>query len=210
MNTVRITEHEDPRRTRSRSRAFPAVVELLREDGLSGLTIEAVAARSGVAKTTIYRQFAGRDELHLAAVHSVGCQVPMTYSPDLIGDVTSFCTGLNLVLRDSDFGALLSTALDEAERSESFAGMMHDAGARRRQLLTARLRAAVADGTLPRATDIDVTMSQLVGPLFYRRFISRQATSPAFVGRLVSSVLAPLVSPMNALRESGARSRSAR
>ena len=207
---MRITEHEDPRRAKSRERVLAAAVELLREDGLPGLTIEAVAARSGVAKTTIYRQFADRDELHLAAVNSVGCQVPMAYSPNLIGDVASFCTGLNLVLRDSDFGALLSTALDGAERSESFAGMMHDVGAQRRQLLTDRLRAAVADGTLPRDADLDVVISQLVGPLFYRRFISRQVTGPAFVGRLVTSVLAPLVPPGLVSRGSGARPRSTR
>lgn len=185
--------YEDPRRAKSRARVLAAAVELLREDGLSGLTIEAVAARSGVAKTTIYRQFADRDELHLSAVHSVGCQVPVAYTADLIADITSFCTGLNMVLRDSDFGALLSTALDGAERSESFAGMMHDIGAQRRQLLNDRLRSAVGDGTLPRDTDLEVTTSQLVGPLFYRRFISRQATGPAFVGRLVSSVLNPLL-----------------
>ena len=140
MSTVRIIEgssgavNEDPRRTKSRARVLAAAVELLREVGLSGLTIEAVAARSGVAKTTIYRQFADRDELHLSAVHSVGCQQPMAYTADLVADITSFCTGLNGVLRDSDFGALLSTAVDGAERSESFAGMMHDAGAQRRQL----------------------------------------------------------------------------
>ena len=68
---------EDPRRAKSRARVLASAVELLREEGLSGLTIEAVAARSGVAKTTIYRQFADRDELHLSAVHSVGRQVPL-------------------------------------------------------------------------------------------------------------------------------------
>lgn len=207
---MRIAEHEDPRRTRSRERVLAAAVELLREDGLAGLTIDAVAARSGVAKTTIYRQFADRDELHLSAVQSVGCQVPVPCSPDLIGDITSFCTGLNVVLRSTDFGALLSTALDGAERSESFAAMMHDVGVQRRRLLTDRLRAAVADGALPRDTDLDVVTSQLVGPLFYRRFVSRQPTSPAFVGRLVSCVMAPLVRPASASLGSGARSRSPR
>lgn len=195
MSTVRITEYEDPRRAKSRARVLAAAVELLREDGLSGLTIEAVAVRSGVAKTTIYRQFADRDELHLSAVHSVGCQVPIVYTADLVADITSFCTGLDVLLRDSNFGALLSTALDGAERSESFAGMMHDAGTQRRQLLDERLRSAVVDGTLPRDVDLDVLISQLVGPLFYRRFISRQPTGPAFVGRLVSSVLSLLLPP---------------
>ena len=168
---------------------------MLREEGFAGLSIEAVAARSGVAKTTIYRQFADRDELHLAAVQSVGCRVPLEYSATLIADVTAYCVGLNQMLRGSDFGALLSTAVDGAERSESFAGMMHDFGVERRALLGQRLRAAVSDETLPADVDLDVLTSQLVGPLFYRRFISRQPTGPAFVGRHVSLILSPLVAP---------------
>lgn len=204
------TDHEDPRRAKSRARVLATAVELLREDGLPGLTIEAVAARSGVAKTTIYRQFADRDELHLSAVHSVGCQVPIAHSADLIADITAFCTGLNAVLRDSDFGALLSTAVDGAERSESFAGMMHDLGAQRRQLLNERLHVAVANGMLPGDADLDVVIGQLVGPLFYRRFISRQATGPTFVGRLVSSVLTPLLTSTSGVRGSGGRPRSTR
>jgi AcrR family transcriptional regulator len=206
------SEYEDPRRAKSRERVLAATIDLLREEGFAGLSVEAVAARSGVAKTTIYRQFADRDELHLAAVQSVGCQVPLAYSADLVADVTAFCAGLNQVLRDSDFGALLSTAVDGAERSESFAGMMHDFGVQRRQLLGDRLRTAVSDGTLPADVDLDVLTSQLVGPLFYRRFISRQPTGPTFIGRHVSSALAPLVAdgPVRASRGSGAPPRSTR
>ena len=154
-------------------------------------------------------QFADRDELHLSAVHSVGRHLAISYSSDLISDVTSFCVGLNGLLRTSDFGAVLSTAMDGAERSEPFAGLMHDVGAQRRRVLNDRLRAAVTDGILAGDTDLDVVASQLVGPLFYRRFISRQATSSAFVGRLVSSVLAALVTPSRASTSRDARSRSA-
>ena len=64
-----------------------AAVELLRDEGAAGLTIEAVAERSGVAKTTIYRQFADREEMHLAAVQSVASQVVVPHSGDLLADV---------------------------------------------------------------------------------------------------------------------------
>ena len=64
---------EDPRVTKSRVRVLAAAVEILHAEGLAGLTIEAVAARSGVAKTTIYRQFTDREELHFAALQSVAC-----------------------------------------------------------------------------------------------------------------------------------------
>lgn len=208
-----LTDHEDPRRVKSRQRVLAAAVDLLREEGHAGLTIEAVAARSGVAKTTIYRQFADREELHLAAVHSVGCQIAMAHTADLIADVAAFCQSLNQMLRTSDFGALLPTALDGAERSESFAGMMHEVGVQRRRVLGERLRLAQADGVLSVEVDLDLVTSQLVGTLFYRRFISRQPTGPAFVGRHVTAVLTPLVCAMPAAPASpvrGAPTRSRR
>jgi hypothetical protein len=40
--------------------------------------------------------------------------------------------------------------------------------------------------------EVDVLVTRLVGPLFYRRYISRQPTSPELVSRLVRSALSPL------------------
>jgi AcrR family transcriptional regulator len=56
------------RRARSEQAILEATRALLAEVGVRGLTIEGVAARSGVAKTTIYRRWRDKDELALAAV----------------------------------------------------------------------------------------------------------------------------------------------
>lgn len=195
---------------KSRERVLAAAVAVLRDEGLAGLSIESVAARSGVAKTTIYRQFADREALHVAAVHSVGCQVPVPHTEDLLADLTQFATALNQMLRTGDFGVVMPSALDGAERSESFAAMMHEVGAQRRKVLAERLRRGQADGVLPDHVDLDLLTSQLVGPLFYRRFISRQPTGPAVVARHVAAVVTPLLSSTCASPARDARSRSAR
>ncbi len=119
-----------------------SAVEILRDDGLAGLTIEAVAARSGVAKTTIYRQFSDREELHVAAVQSVACAPNLPFTDDLVSDVIVFCCGLNRLLREGVAGAVMPTALDGAERSEPLAALLHEFGVQRRHGLTGRLRAA--------------------------------------------------------------------
>jgi AcrR family transcriptional regulator len=192
-NTVRQHADEDPRRAKSRERVLATAVEILHEVGLAGLSIEAVAARSGVAKTTIYRQFADREELHFAAVQSVACAPELPFTNNLVGDVTVYCCGLNRLLREGVAGTLLPTAMDGAERSESLAKLVHEFGVQRRHGLTSRLRAAQGDGELDAAADVDLLISQLVGPLFFRRFISRQPASAALVGRHVAAVLRPLV-----------------
>src|SRR5262245_44560170 len=69
-----MSRPESPPRTRPRRRArsdqaiLEAARALLAEVGVRGLTIEGVAARSGVAKTTIYRRWRDKDELALSAV----------------------------------------------------------------------------------------------------------------------------------------------
>lgn len=207
------TEHEDPRRAKSRARVLATAAEVLREEGLAGLTIEAVAARSGVAKTTIYRQFDDREALHVATLEMVGSALQMPVTDDFIADVTSYCKELAAKLRDGEFGALLCTAVDGSERSPSLAATMRDVAAGKRRVLHLRLKSAIAGGDLPDDTDLEVLTGHLVGPIFYRRFFSREPITAGFVARNVAAALTPLVSRTSAppaSRGGGARPRSAR
>jgi AcrR family transcriptional regulator len=190
---VAPTDRVDPRCIRSRHRVLASAVAILREEGLAGLTFEAVAAHSGVAKTTIYRHFSDRAALHLAAVESVGPRLAMTCTDDLTVDLVLYLAELNRSLHHSDFGAVLLTALDGAERNADLRRLAHDAAAQRREQLVERLRAAQSSHELHPEVDLDLLCSQLVGPLFYRRLASRQATSAAFVETLVRSTLTPLL-----------------
>jgi AcrR family transcriptional regulator len=60
-----------PRRAQTDVRIHDAALGLLRTGGPGTVTVEAVSAASGVAKTTIYRRYANRDELLRAALTSV-------------------------------------------------------------------------------------------------------------------------------------------
>jgi AcrR family transcriptional regulator len=60
-----------PRSAEVDARLIAAALELLREGGPKAVTVEAVAARSGVAKTSIYRRYRDRDDMIRAAIGSV-------------------------------------------------------------------------------------------------------------------------------------------
>lgn len=194
-----VSQRCDPRLARSRQRVVEAAVAVLREHGTAGLTVEAVSVRSGVAKTTIYRQFTGRDELHLAAFQSLGAPTPPDDSGDIVTDITHWLQRLNDSVQRADLGSLIPTLVDAAERSPHFSELVHTTLAQRRALLLDRLRSAIRAGQLAGDLDLDMVATQLVGPVFYRRFISRQAVSRAFVARLVAAVLTPLVCPARSL-----------
>lgn len=69
MDTLRRTSIDD--------RIATATLNLLRNRGPAAVTVESVAAASGVAKTTIYRRFSNRDSLLIAAVSSAATAVPI-------------------------------------------------------------------------------------------------------------------------------------
>src|SRR3954467_14675248 len=57
-----------PRRAGVEEAALRAAVELIAERGYAGTTIDGIAQRAGLAKTTLYRRWDTKGELAVAAV----------------------------------------------------------------------------------------------------------------------------------------------
>ena len=66
----------DPRIERTHRVVLDAAIEVIAEHGFAGTTIDAIASRSGVARSTIYRNWNGRTELMLEAVRARVGPVP--------------------------------------------------------------------------------------------------------------------------------------
>ena len=183
---------EDPRVTRSKAHVLAAAVDVLRDEGAGGLTIEKVALRSGVARTTIYRHWPDRGELLFSALGSLGDKPALAHTDDLAADLRVALRDLAAALRRSTWAALMPTIMDASERDAEFAALARRFGVGRRAPLRRRLDAAVAAGRLPADLDTDLLAAQLVGPLFYRRFVSRQPITGRVVDQVVRSLLGPL------------------
>jgi AcrR family transcriptional regulator len=181
----------DPRCVRSRQRVLDAALELLGEGGVAALNYEAVAARSGVAKTTIYRHFPDHEALHLAAIEHAAPHLEMHDTGDVVSDITAYLVLLNDELLRGRFGAVIPSVVDVAERSGRMAATGKLTAAQRRSTMVERLRTAQETRELSAEVDPDLLCAALVGPLFYRRFFSRQPTSHAFITALTGAVLTP-------------------
>src|SRR5947208_16940009 len=106
----------DPRAVRSRQVIIGAAVELLATHGFAGTTIEAIAARSGAAKTTIYRHWSDKRAVLLAAVEAI---VPPATAPDhgnLRADLAAFARDVVRIVGTPPTSALVPALIDSADR----------------------------------------------------------------------------------------------
>jgi AcrR family transcriptional regulator len=181
----------DPRVVLSRERVLTAALDLLTESGLGELTIDDVSKRSGVAKTTIYRHWPNRAALVIDACLRMddGDQSP----PDtgsLEGDVSAFLKNLAGLLATARWSSILPSIVDAAEHEPTFADIHSTIQRRHAAPLRAALERAVVRGEIQPSADLSSVVAALVGPLFYRRWFSREPIDDKFVDLIVRAVLA--------------------
>jgi len=87
MNDVRKKSPGRPRSARSHQAILQATLELLAEVGFEAMSIEAISARAGVGKTTIYRRYSGKEELVADAIESMREEVFIPDTGSLWGDI---------------------------------------------------------------------------------------------------------------------------
>ena len=181
----------DPRVVLSRERVIAATLDLLTESGLGELTIDDVSKRSGVAKTTIYRHWPNRAALVIDACLRMddGDQAP----PDtgsLEGDVSAFLKNLAELLVTARWSSILPSIVDAAEHEPEFAAVHSTIQGRHAAPLRAALERAVVRGELQSSADLSAITAALLGPLFYRRWFSREPIDDKFVDTIVRGALA--------------------
>ena len=184
-----LTRGPDPRVVRSRQAALSAVAELLAEEGWTGVTHVAVAARSGVGRTTLYRHWPDvAAMIRDATVERMGrARRPCTgqLRADLLGELD----GLRQLLDDPASERTVRAVLERAPFDPAFAALketLFQAGAAGFQAI---LRTAVADGKLSPDTDIQLIIDQLAGPVMYRRLFAGLDVDRAYIETIVDRVL---------------------
>jgi AcrR family transcriptional regulator len=188
------TAPSNARAERSRQAILDATRELLAADGgVRALTVEAVAARSGVAKTTIYRQWRDKWELALDAV--MIDMVPRLAGGDDVGDtraeLITYVDSVVQLLGVRPFGpamqALVSVIATEPELAEAYRTRAIQP---RRERLTQLIERGIARGDLRPDTSTELLHEFLLGPVFYRLLLSGGALDAGLAGRLVDALLA--------------------
>ena len=183
----------DERVERSRKAVLEATYELLQKAGLSGVSVDEVCRRSGVAKTTIYRHWASREALLLDACSTMG---PKSQAPDtgnLKGDLETLVTQIAHRLRTAPWARVLPSIIDAAERDRHLAGVQARIHAQMRSPVRTIVERAQQKGELPESLDPTHLVAHILGPLFYRRWFSREALDEPFLAGVVARAMTEVV-----------------
>lgn len=182
----------DPRKVRSRETVLEAGIAVLAEGGIRAFTVDAVAHRSGVAKTTIYRQWPTRGDL-LGDVY--GSLESHTATPDtgtLRGDLHHLLHDLAHDLATADWARNLTAVVAEGEHDPDLAAghraHSHVESAPLREVL----QRGKDRGEVPDDVDVQLATELVAGALFYRRLVLHSMTSRREVDHLVDLALAGL------------------
>jgi AcrR family transcriptional regulator len=150
------------RRSEVDAKILKTAREILNQEGLAALTVERVAAESGVAKTTIYRRFKHRLDLATAAV----AELPEAFQIEGPADIREW---LKLLVQGMSFGMQTRAAevigaglmyRHDEEFNKLYKERVVDA---RADAVRPRLQAAVEAGEIRGDVSIDVIMNLVAG-----------------------------------------------
>ncbi|MEU8638825.1 TetR/AcrR family transcriptional regulator [Amycolatopsis sp. NPDC048633] len=174
------TRRPGGRTERTRLAALNATLELLGERGYAELTVEAVAERSGVHKTTLYRRWESAEGL-VAAALLMGTEQEWT-APDT-GSLEGDLRGINLELvhyfTSPGERELPTASISAAFLSPRAADALQEFYVDRHARSAVVVDRAVERGEVPPGTDAVEVVRVACGPIFYRLFVSREGVTPA-------------------------------
>lgn len=153
-------------KARSRTKLLAAATELLVEGGPQSVTVDAVAERSGVAKSTLYRHFRSVDELLLAVMRA---NVPQTMQIDLTAGfqtaIREWMDNAVVALSAPDWPRVLSALLELRSSRPEMAELLEADFADKHAVLAELLAIGAAEGAIPAGLDVHMVTQALVGPL---------------------------------------------
>ncbi|HYH49271.1 MAG TPA: TetR/AcrR family transcriptional regulator [Acidimicrobiia bacterium] len=169
-----------------------AALDLALELGFAGLSIEAVAARAGVGKHTIYRRWPSKGALFLDAVLSLN--PPALEYPDT-GDVmadlrTQVHAAIDLLGRPP-FGPLYRALLGEAQHDAAIAAAVNERFIiPQTQRTVARLEAAREQGQISADVDLSLAMAIWSGPLYFRFLVTQEPLTHGYADQVLETLFA--------------------
>jgi AcrR family transcriptional regulator len=184
-----------PRSDEARRKTLEAARALIVERGVVNLTIEDVAARSGVAKTTIYRHWPERTALIVDAVNAMFEHLRTPDTGSLRGDLEAFFGAVMKTDLSGHVGNVMPAIIEAADRDPEMAFLLERIGSERERVCRTIIERALERGELrPEIADIglEALIGVTVGPIVFQKIVRRRKLTPEYVDACLDVVIAGL------------------
>jgi len=192
-DSVKATETKRgrPRDPAARVKILEAARKLLNEGGVAAVTMEELAARTGVGKPTIYRSWPNAQAVAMAALIDVQTAArPARSSRSLVLEMKRVLRSLIVVFASRagrSAAALIAAADPDTEIAKAF---RHHVILRSREQIRELIARAIDAGVVRADADIEVAVDLIVAPVFFRLLLGHGPNDEAFADSVVDHVLA--------------------
>ncbi|MGX6600663.1 TetR/AcrR family transcriptional regulator [Micromonosporaceae bacterium Da 78-11] len=180
-----------PRNAQADEAILDAVIALLGEgQGAAAISIEAVAARAGVGKATIYRRWPNKEALLVDAVATMKGPLPEPEGRSVRDDLVMLIAA-NRTSRAQRMGKVTACLLPEFSRDAELSRTFQAVVEPRRDIMRQVLLRGVELGELRADLDVELTLLMLSGPSMVQNMLNWNPRVPeeGFAESLVDAVL---------------------
>jgi AcrR family transcriptional regulator len=183
-----------PRSERVRSAVLAAAAELLVEGGIDAVTVEAIAARARVSKTTIYKWWPSRGHVMLESFFSSTMEtIAVAEGASLEESLVFQVAALARLFGQTRSGPLMGDLVAAAQADAEIRAALEQRWLRpRRRVAAGLLRDAMERGELDPRVDVDAAVDQLFAPVYHRLLFGHEPLHDALAETLVRQLLAGL------------------
>jgi AcrR family transcriptional regulator len=169
-----------------------AALELLIDEGIDSVTMEAVAARAGVGKTTIYRRWASQDEVIAAALQELTGDIEVPDTGTVRGDLVALLELIHRVslktLCAAMMARLIACTLTSPRQLDFVVAHLYEP---RKAAIVQILRRGVERGELRGDLDVELAFAMFIGPGFVRTLLEAKEPfkDPSIGDKLIDMLL---------------------
>jgi AcrR family transcriptional regulator len=177
-----------PRSAQSHQAMLQATLELLAEVGFNAMSIDAIAARAGVGKTTIYRRYNGKEELVADAIESIREEIVIPDTGNLRDDIEALIEKAAQITLSPLGRQTVAMIISSASSNPEFAQIYWTKYLQpRRQAFAVVLARAKARNEVQESLDSGLVFDVLSGIMLYALIFQPTSESwPAYVRRALN------------------------
>ena len=184
-----VAQTADKRVERSKAAVLFETYRQLTQGGISGVSIDEVSRVSGVSKTTIYRHWPSRSALLIDACSRLGNAHQAPDTGTLRGDLHALAMNLAEQLQTAAWASVYPSIIDAAERDREIATMQSELHKGFMTPFHAIVERAKVRGEIPSGSPAANLVAGIVGPLFYRRWFSKEAIDDRFTEAIIEAAI---------------------